>query len=341
MTRTMLISREEKRGSALVFALGILAIVIAFGVSMWKFGNNDRLALSNTLHAERAAWVSRGGVETAIAQLEAALATGTASELTGNPLSVEVPIYRQKRRSDDPEAPAPDPATTPPVIDDLYKATATVEISDECSRLNLNLAPPTVLMSFLRIDGDKARQIRERLPRLDGVAPAAGESRRWLATVEELVTLGLVPAETLTAERAKDLTVYSADLSAPAGFVNINTASSAVLEAALGITPDVVQRIIQARPITSVQALTAAAGKDVAGFNFKPTAEDPSGLPKELAFSSRCYRLVSRAEIVKPVEGQDPLRVGSATIEAVVQFPQGAAPRIVYWKETSAARSGA
>ncbi|MDZ4860968.1 MAG: type II secretion system protein GspK [Candidatus Hydrogenedentes bacterium] len=325
--------RKSEEGSALIFALGVLIIVMAIGYSMYRGMEIEREDMLIDQYDQRAEWVAKSGIETAVAQLQTAIASGTAAELLATPMTVDVPIYVQEKMSK--------VISDAPVLDEQYAGRASVVIADESAKINLNLAPPTVLMSVLKIDGDKARQIREQLPRIDDSAPASGEDKRhWLATVEELVSYGLVTSEALTAERAADLTVHSTGNPRDAGaVVNINSASSAVIEAALGVTPEVAANVIAARPIMSLEALTAAAGKDPSGFNFKPGADDPMGLPKEISFSSRCFRITSKGTVDKLIGGDQRDVLGARSIEAVVYFPENAARRIVYWNESATPKS--
>jgi type II secretory pathway component PulK len=315
----------NNRGSALVFALAVLGVLLATGFTMYNFVDLENRSMQEDFHADRAMWVAKSGVEQAIAEIQTAIASGQIDALLTNGLApVEVPVYHLA--SKDLNAGA-----STPVPDSGYSSSATVTISDESARMNLNFAPPAVLMAILKIDGEKARQVREKLPRLDGAVDSAdGNSRRWLSSVDDLAGLQLVPAETV-AEHRDDLTVFSAmDITNPAGFVNLNTASGPVIEAALGVSPEVAAKVIAARPLTSLEAVTAAAGKDANGFNFKASADSPGGLPKELAFSSRCFRISSSAELISKGQGKS---IGVATVQAVVQFPENAAPRIVYWSE--------
>jgi len=308
--------------------------------AMYRYMELERENMLLDQQEARAGWVAKSGVEAAIAQMQTAIASGKTGDILSNPLAIEVPVYIMPRWVDENADPkvSRDPAVDLPVIDTAYAGRAAVVITDESAKINVNLAPPAVLMSILKIDGDKARQIRERLPRLDGAAPAAGdENRTWLATVEELVNNGLVTSEVLTAERAADLTAQSAaDLNGATAQININTASSAVIEAALGVTPDVAKNVIAARPISSADALKAAAGKDATGFNFKPPVEDPTALPREIAFSSRCFRIASVGK-VEDLEGRaQKENIVARAIEAVVYFPENASPRVIYWNETNA-----
>ncbi|MCC6154928.1 MAG: general secretion pathway protein GspK [Candidatus Hydrogenedentes bacterium] len=320
--------KSNNRGSALVLALGVLALVALFGTAMYRYSSLELDDYMVDLNKDRAYLDAKSGVEHGIAELQAAIASGNVDSVVNNinnpvePLRLN--LYKLANRT-------PDAVNQTPVTDERYTSTVSLKISDESARMNVNLAPPAVLMSILKIDGEKARQIRERLPRLDG-SVAENENRRWLSSVDELASLPLLQDDTakLTEERKADLTTFTAlDIKAPAGFVNLNTASKPVLEAALAVTPEVADKVMLARPLSSLDALVAAAGKGPDTFNFKPAADNPGGMPKELAFSSRCYRIRSEAVLTRSSSGQEV----RAIVEAVVQFPENEAPRIVYWNK--------
>jgi type II secretory pathway component PulK len=312
----------KNRGSALVLALCALVLVVLFGNAMYRYTTLELDALTLDNNKDRAYLDAKSGIEHAIAEMQAAIASGQVDAKLNTDTELALNLYHLA--SDKPEA-----ATQAPVADDRYTSKAIVHITDESARMNVNLAPPAVLMSILKIDGEKARQLRERLPRLDGTV-AENENRHWLSSVDELASLPVLPAETLTAERKEDLTTFSAlDMKAPAAFVNLNTATKPVLEAALAVTPEVADKVMLARPLTSLDALVAAAGKGADTFNFKPAADNPGGMPKELAFSSRCFRIRSTAVLTRTSSQKEV----KAIVEAVVQFPENEAPRVVYWNE--------
>ena len=315
----------ENRGAAMVLALGVLGLVVAFGTAMYFFTSLELESYTLDLNRDRAYLDAKSGVEHAIAELQTAIASGDVDSKLNIDTEVKLNLYRLAGRT-------LDAAGQAPIIDDRYTSKAVVNITDESARMNVNLAPPAVLMSILEIDGEKARQLRERLPRLDGPV-AENENRRWLSSVDELASLPVLPADTLTAERRADLTTFSAlDMTAPAGFVNLNTATKPVLEAALAVTPEVADKVMLARPLNSLDALVAAAGKAPDTFNFKPAADNPGGMPKELAFSSRCFRIRSTASLTRNNDDPNANPIQSI-VEAVVQFPENEAPRIVYWNK--------
>lgn len=164
--------------------------------------------------------------------------------------------------------------------------------------------------------------------------------------MDELASRGLLDAEKWKAVRKDLLTVSSVvDPANPVAFINVNCAPPEVLEAVLGVTPEVAANIIQKRPFANLADLSAAAGKDAAAFNVKLDATTPDALPKELAFESRCFRITSRGNVMDTRDETKIASVASYNIEAVVAFaPKGAAAgvgaptskRMVWteWRET-------
>ncbi|GMU91281.1 MAG: hypothetical protein AMXMBFR4_03390 [Candidatus Hydrogenedentota bacterium] len=316
---------REQRGAAILVALGVLIVLSLLGTSWVVYMSLESTDTRQDLYVARAAAAAQGGARAAIAQMQQALRDRRAAELTASPLVIDIPVYRADAKT------AIDAA---PVLDDRYHAGVSAVITDECAKVNVNFAPPNVLISLLGIDGDKARSIRANLPRLDGSgAPGGGDPKNWLTSVDELIARNLLTADVLTTERAAQLTVYTVpDPSNPEGFININSASEDVLRAVLDVTPDAAARVAAARPLSSAAELAAVAGKVASTFNYPPPPDDPGALPREFSFSSRCYRIVCSAGLDR-IDLDNPQRRASAGVETVVYFPEDGKPRILYWNE--------
>ena len=102
-----------------------------------------------------------------------------------------------------------------------------------------------------------------------------------------------------------------------------------MLAAVLGISLEEAQRVQQGRPFTNADQFLDAVGRDPMTFNARPAAGVPGALPRELAFGSRCYRIVSHA-----VLHEDGVDKAGSTVEAVVYVHPDGRPEIRYWNET-------
>lgn len=314
MKRMQRARRDE--GIALITTIGLLVVFMLIGIAWVDYMTVETNKSDLQINSTRARYAASGGVEAGIAQVEAALAAHALPSDT--PLEFQLPVYRKGDT---------------PALDEERACRVKVTISDESARININYAPPNVLRKILGVDGEKAREIRSSLPRLEGEPMTAGDQdRHWFTSVDELVTRSFLTAEQLTPELAAMLTVYSVpDPANPAGYMNVNTAPGPVLEALLDITPDMAASVIDKRtqrPLADVTELSAAAGKDPATFNVRPAPDALNTLPRELGFTSRCYRIASQAELVK-----DEKVIGSGYAEAVVYFDPQGSPRILYWSE--------
>jgi hypothetical protein len=304
--------------------LGLLVVFMLLGMTWVGFMliENQKSGWEvENLHTHYAA---QGGINAAIEAVRSTTTAGAALDLTA-PIELELPVYRDNSGEGESLEPS-----------GRQVCRVRVQLSDEAARVNINHAPPNVLREILSVPGEKAREIRSKLPRLDDVSGDDDGARRWFTSVDELVTRGLLAPDELSVEVAQMLTVYTVpDPANASGYLNVNTASGPVLEALLDITPDMAAQVINARPFGDVIELSAAAGKDPATFNVRPAPDALNSLPAELSFASRCYRLVSTAELVDTYDAENSAVLRTARIEAVVCIDDQGNARIMYWNESA------
>jgi type II secretory pathway component PulK len=314
--------RRKDSGIALLTALGMLVVFSILGGSYLTYMMVENQNVDIDLGAVRARASAEAGLRQAIGAIGADLAGGV---VVPEQVDAKVALYKA----------TPDGSL---VEDDSRKIEVAVTVFDESSRINVNYAPTRVLAAILGVDPNKARAIRMQLPKIDGdeAATVSVEGARWLASVDELHTRTLVTPDKV---RPNLLTVHTGETGSNAGWLNVNTALPEALAAVLDVPVEAAIEIKKAGPFTSVEQLAAAAGKDPSTFNVRPQA--PGTLPKELSFSSRCYRIVSHAKYV-----QDGVPKAGSRVEAVVCYDPDGRPEIRSWNETpginqSAATNGA
>ncbi len=319
--------QESARGAALIIALSLLAIFSMLGVAWINYMQIEWKEAADNEALVRAHVAAEGGVQAAIGAAEAALAGNKLDGLLSAPLSFEFPVYVNAAGNE-----------AKLQASENYTTHTKVTLTDESAKINVNHAPPNVLRGVLHVDGERARQIRANLPRLDGSPGDAG--RRWLTSVDELMTRGLLSPKEFNAVDRSLLTVYTVSNPAkPSAYLDINRAPKGVIEAVLDVTPEVADKVIAARPFATVEALSAAAGKTPDMFNMRSDPSAPSALSKELSLSPRSLRIVSETEVMKPLRDALPgekvsaQRVATARAEAVIVFEEGGGARVTYWSE--------
>ncbi len=307
--------RQSSQGFVLVLALGLLAVFGLMGAVWVQYMQLEQLESRQEQWQLHANHVAQGGIQAAIGDIQAALNTGGVSNLD----ECSVPVLKTVRGG----------GQNPLAADVKAAGHASVTITDECARINVNFASTRVLRALFG-SGDRARLVRKSLPRTDGAADDETGSQRWLVNLDDLVTRGLIDAGTLASISEDDLTLYTVpDPSNPAAFINVNTASPAVLEAVLAVDAATAGVIVANRPFTTVDQLVAAAGKPANTFNVRPDLATPDALPKQLCFSSRCFRIISKAKVTTPRgEDMEPRFRGGARAEAVVYFPIDGRPQV-------------
>ena len=325
MTRLHGIRRND--GAALITALLLLVVFMMFGIVWVDYMNIENQKSEDQITHLRANYAAQGGINAGIQAARDAIARGNITS-PPEPIAFDVPVYAGGSDEE---------AALKPANDRVCRVR--VRLEDESARVNINHAPPTVLRGILGVDGEKAREIRSSLPRAEAGAGEDSAQRRWFTSVDELVTRGLiVPPDALTPELKKMLTVYTVpDPARAAGYMNVNAAPAPVISALLDVTPGVAAQVVEGRPYSDVTELSAAAGKDPATFNVRPAPDALNTLPVELSFRTRCFRIVSTAELLKTGESPDsPEEVlADASIEAVVYIDEQGNPQVMYWNESA------
>jgi DNA uptake protein ComE-like DNA-binding protein len=307
---------------ALITALGMLVLFVILGTAFLNYVTIEQSSVRYDVNVIRANAAADGGIRVAMGEIQAQLAAGKPAPKEASPLTF--PVYAPGKSKES-------------VLDksDKRAATAKVTITDECAKINLNQAPVAVLQAILGVNGEKARALRFGLPRQDsGEILAPTSERRWLTTVDDLVTRGLMDGTAYDALDKNLLTVYSvADNANPGSYINLNAAPAKVLAAVLNLTPEAAAAVVAARdkaPFKSLEDLKAAVGKGPSTFNVPQAPGSPDALPSSLAFSSRCFRIHSEAQVTDKINEQQH-KLASSAVEAVVYFPDSGAPVVQYW----------
>ncbi len=299
---------RDDSGMALVLALGMLVLFAMLGVAYAGYMSIEFDRARYEVQTLRARNLASAAIYGAVGHIQAAIEKG---ETPGAVYTLQMPMYDQQRNAEIREV--------------------SVEVSDECARINLSFAPREVLEA-IGFDRSEVRELKRNLPR-DPVAMDASAS--WLLDVDELLNRSYVSQETFAKLDRNLLTVFSADPLKPEGYLNLNSAPPAVLAAALNLTPEEAEAVAAKRPFESWEDLLAKTGKAADTFNVRPEVGETGGMPASLAFTSRCYRLVSSASV--EVSGGRS-RLLQHRVEAVIQLDENGEYHARYWREESGTR---
>jgi len=300
-------------------AIALLAMFMTLGAIWFSQMTTDNDNTDLTIAKTRAQIYANAGVYIRLADLHAAVERGAVESIQFDEILLKLPVYDHGVASGEPSWKL------------RYRSLTTVTVTDENARININHAPPKVLRRLLNVDGNTARAIRASLP-VPGADGSAG--KRWLTSVDELVTRGFMTPKKMNAINPNLVTVYTvSDASNPNQFINVNTASPPVLQAVLDLRPQQATRVIEARPFYTTAELVEATGKETALFNTRPPDSTNDGLPPELTFKSSCFRIVAVSELQHIIPGIKPVTEGRARTEAVIQFDADSRPHIQYWSE--------
>lgn len=316
--------RQDEQGVALITALAMLVLFSLLGSAYLGYMLSDRSGVTNALRQAQARQAAEAGIYAAIGDIQRAMHSD--GEIP-SARDYAFPVY-QATMEDSNDAPAQATFAVQPD----RELPVTVSIADENARININLATRGMLERILDVDRATARRITSELPR---AGDPGDPSKRWFTSVEELVSRGYMSQAAYDAIDTSHITVYTGeDFGTPLHYINLNTASPAVIAAVLNISDERAAAIAQARPpLSSLADLASAAGQDPAAFNTVPDPTAPQHvLPSELTTQSHTFRVVSTARFTNG--GRD---TASAQIEAVVLFRQDGRHEIRHWTVTRGA----
>lgn len=307
-------SIRNRRGSALILAIMLLGICfslgLAFVVSMEKEVDSANFALRES----RAGAIAEGGVNAALGALAQSMRDKQAPANLNAPQVIQFPAYELQNSG----------GTIALQVNEDRVSQASVTVSDEGGRINLNCAPAPVLQAILGINAAAAQKIYSDIHRTTGA--------QWLSSVDDLVARGLLPESQMAAVNRDWVTAVSVpDPNQPAGSLNVNTAAPEVLAAILGVDMPTARKVAEKRPFASVEAFRDAAGKAPSTYNYKAAQNAAAdSLPADLSVESRCFRIVSEGDYASSAKSGGTGR-GKASVEAIVLFRPDGGYDIVEW----------
>ena len=322
--------RDGRRGTALIFAISMLALFSALGMFYVRYMNLEIDKANNELRMKRARQIAVAGVTSAAADIQQYLKNPTMRPVNfGITYHLNLPTYRSITVGE--EGAEADHLGAPRL------AESRITIYDESAKVNINHAPASVLQNVLGLSGDVARSIAASVPR-DGDS----SDKQWYLELRELRARGLISAEDFDeATLAEALTTYTVVNHRQAtGHINANKASSKVLAAYLGITEEQVAGVKAKGPFSSADALQRALA-EIVGPTVNTSAVDPA-----LGFESRCFRVVCEGRYARFIgpNGEEHYRTASSEekrkllwnnavsrVEAVLLFAPDGSYEIIHW----------
>ena len=295
-------------GFALIGAIGMLALFALLGTAYVKYMMVEFEDTRRHLDEIRAQHLASGGIYAAMGELGPALENGAIPE-KGYTIKGNAYRYEGGGRVE-------------------YEQEIQVSVSDESGRININHAPPELLAAF-GMDAEAIGKLKEAIPTPTGLRSG---SRRWLNSVDDLLTRKIVNRRQFDAIQTGLLTTYTVeDHSNPARFLNLNAADLDVLAAIFGISdPGEVSQLMAKRPFLDWQDAVTKSGRESSTFNVKPPRYASREMPRELDLVSRCFRLHS--EVSMSFRGIARRSV-AASVEAVVLFKEDGSFAIRFWNE--------
>jgi type II secretory pathway component PulK len=264
-------SKNNAQGVALVTALGLLLLFAMLGTAYVRYMSVELDEARYELLDVRAEQLSEAAIMAAIGEIESALKRGETPKAR---YAINLPLYYHRQDGVEP-----------------FDQTITVQVKDESSRININHASPE-LLEAIGIQASTAQKIMQSLPSQGNSSDA-----RWFNSVDELRTRGFLDGPEYGSLSRESLTVYSADHDNASGFINLNSVSTTVLSFLFNIEPEEAGVLASKRPFTSWEDVLTKIGREPSTFNVGNIPYGSREKPKELAFQSRSFRLVSDGTI--------------------------------------------
>ncbi len=297
----------ESRGVALITALAMLFLFSFLGTAYVSYMSIEQDAARYELREVRARHLAVGGVNAAIGELQAALASGVAPAAEYN-FRMPVIVREADTLTDYPQ--------------DVH-----VEVLDESGLINLNYAPRE-LLEAVGMERGSVRTMKGSVP---DTGDPANPQRRRLVSFDDLRARNLIAPKEFKALDRGLFTVYTGeDPANPARYINLNAAAPGVLAAIFNVPLAEAEGIAARRPFASWQDVLDKVKRDPATFNVRPPVQAPHEIPFDLALTSRCFRIKSEARI----EPKGSSRGYRSRAEAVVLFKEDGTPEIRFWSKT-------
>ncbi len=291
-------------GVALLTVLAMMLVFVMLGTAYVRYMSIEVDKARYELLDVRSQNLASGGIHAVIGEIHKTMETG---DSVRDVYEISLPVYRFE---------GGERVEYPQVI--------TVRVLDESGRVNLNHAPPELLMAMGLTEGN-VTALRQSIA-------GKGKSPRWLVSVDELRTRDIMDGQEFN-QLNKDLfTVFTAaNPENPRGFININAASAEVLAALFNIDPAEAQTLVAKRPFLSWEDAVSKLGREPSTFNISNREYGARTMPPELSLRTHCYRLVSEvAMVVEPGTSSKGLH---RAVEAVVLFDEHGNDSVRYWNE--------
>lgn len=283
---------SNTKGVALMIAISMLGIFALLGMYYIRDAETELRRTVLLLDEMRVREYAKTGISSALVELEKAWRKDTIQELLDKcPLEFTYPYYKQEYKGD---------GTFALVPSDTMSVKVKVWITDESGKINLNCSPASVLQKILNINGEMARRIVSNLPN-SGMPSSSG---RWFYLLEELYgPSGVIQGE-FNEQGMNFVSTWNAgNPNNPIPYLNINKAPVEVLMALFNISSDEAQKIIDARPIKSMNDLITMLGKPTTGYNIKV---DDMSLNWQFPFTekSNSFKIIVIAELTRVTLGK-------------------------------------
>ncbi len=284
--------KPDNKGVALIIAISLLGVFALLGMYYVRDGETEIKRTALLLDEMRVREYAKTGVSSALVELEKAWKSDTTQDLLEKcPLEFSYPYYKQVHKSDRSLSLEPS---------DTMDVRVKVWITDESGKINLNCTPASVLQKVLNINGETARRIVSNLPN-PGFSSSSG---KWFYLVEELYGPNGMIQEKIDKKILNFVSTWNAgNPNTPIPYLNVNKTSVEILMALFNISSEEAQKVIDSRPLKSMNDIVKLLEKSPMGFNVKV---DDMSSNWQFPFTDRSnsFKIIVEAELSRVVSGK-------------------------------------
>lgn len=302
----------HRGGVALIIAISLLGIFSLLGMYYVRSSELELKKVGLLLDELRIRKFTQAGLNEVLAEIEKRWANGTIDDLLKRgEYEIRIPYYTFVNVGEGKQELSPS---------ETIKVSVKVKILDESGKVNINLAPASVIQKILGVDGETARNLKSSLD------PQSGG--RYLYVLDEIFERG-ISLDNESMERVyKTLSTWNAgDISNPIPYLNLNEASSEVLKALFNLNDIEVEKAISGKPYDSIESFIGMLGKDPSSFNIR--IGDYVGKKWVFPFTDRSnsFRILLEGELSREISGVAYRRVRYG-LEVGIVLVDGKAMRI-------------
>ncbi|MCX8066141.1 MAG: general secretion pathway protein GspK [Candidatus Hydrogenedentes bacterium] len=299
-------------GVALIIAISFLGIFSLLGMYYVRSSEIELKRVNLLLDELRIREFVHAGLNEVVAEIEKHWTNGTIEDLLNRgEYEIGMPYYTFINVGEGKQILSPS---------DVVRVALKVRVFDESGKININLAPASVIQKLFGVNGEIARNFKAKLDMQSG--------GKWLYVLDEIFERGIPFDEELNVRINQNVSTWNAgDPSAPIPYLNINKATPEVLKALFNLSDSEVERVVSMKPFDSFENFVGIIKKDPISFNVKIGELNGEKWFFPFTGKSSSFKIVLEGELRRGVSGVTYNRV-KYSLEVGIVIVDGRAKKV-------------